>query len=245
MNLFYNENYTLSAAKILFKTVKEEIGVANRAIDAYNAAQDPVEPWTNFQREFAELKKYHSKLPTTSENLLADMKIASLFGMDLYYRSVQNVYEWGGLMESLLNKYKFSSLFKHGDTSNPEILKKTLVYELEKGFDIMKQAIVDFDKSSEKINIISGKLGSLNAILRDGSDLKNDVYRQKVQNLFEQADKVKSVLRDELRIVSDLKVKTEETKAYLTLGSDFVGFAYDLANELIEGCQKFHARHSA
>lgn len=80
------------------KTIKESIKTADKALDVYNKVMDRLIPWKEFNETLAELDKFRKDYSIESALLISEIKTFMMDGMDAYFGSSQDVYEWYVLM---------------------------------------------------------------------------------------------------------------------------------------------------
>lgn len=67
--------------------------------------------------------------------------------------------------------------------------------------------------------------------------------QSKVSKAFDDIDETKNKLKDEIRVIGDLKVQTLETKTFVVMDKDLCDVAINSARELIEKCHEYRKRH--
>lgn len=70
-----------------------------------------------------------------------------------------------------------------------------------------------------------------------------DEMEAKVSKAFVDIDTTKMRLKDEIRVIGELKTQTDETKTYVILDAELQSIATDSAKELIEKCRQYRERH--
>lgn len=98
-----------------------------------------------------------------------------------------------------------------------------------------------------------GKVGDLvvNKVLVPELDKKfqsikffYDETKSRVAKAYDDITETKEKLRDEIRVIGEFKIRTDETYTYVDMDQDLKDMAIDVASKLIVQCREYRERHS-
>lgn len=166
---------------------------AEKVIGLYDKLYDRVLPWNDLKKSIEELDKHREVYSSESSDLIGRIKTLVLNGLDQYFVSTQDIFEWCGLASQLLGNYL--QLFNETSMVNKAFSaqREILMQVLDQGVDKMSQAQIHLGQSSSSFNDVSGKLVSLNNRFKLEFDRNSEFFLQKVAE-YERAKNTKETI---------------------------------------------------
>lgn len=223
----------------MIAAAKETIKTTDAVLNLYNQIVDQI----GQTEEFKQTASYIGELKTSIIN-----------GIDVYSKTPKTVFEWCDTATSLLTTY----LDQKATAASTQ--KQILIKSLDDGETIMRSAQHGFHASSSSFNDAVGKLLTVenqlanhyheNHTLFESETMKKLVadMKEKIASIGEFFDGffcIKDQIKNALNRISDFKVQTEETRAYLMLSDipEIEDIVKQSAANFITKCHEYRKKY--
>lgn len=168
--------------KAALDIAKEGIESLDKTLDVYHNILDKAVPWKKLNETIAKLGNNHSNYSEKAVALIGQIETKMMDGMDAYIRATQNIFQWCGLTNELLEDYK--TLFDgEMDQDIYNTQREILLQVLDNGITRMNKAQEELAASSSSFNVSAGELTQLNHRLADDFDARSEYFNSQMARI--------------------------------------------------------------